>query len=38
MGQTRRAATTKVVKTISHVPLTIEEWAAKYGAEVINPT
>jgi hypothetical protein len=28
--------TTKVFKTISPVPLTVEEWAAKYGAEVIS--
>src|SRR6516164_4924171 len=25
--------TTNVIKTISPVPLTVEEWAAKYGAE-----
>jgi hypothetical protein len=28
--------TTKVVKTISEVPLTVEEWAAKYGAERVS--
>jgi hypothetical protein len=28
--------TTKVIKTISPVPLTVEEWAAKYGAEVVS--
>jgi hypothetical protein len=28
--------TTKVLKTISPVPLTVEEWAAKYGAERVS--
>jgi hypothetical protein len=28
--------TTKVVKTISEAPLTVEEWAAKYGAERVT--
>jgi hypothetical protein len=29
--------TTNVINTISSAPLTMEEWAAKYGAERVNP-